>query len=88
MITLKNNKKKIKIYDIRLYLMAMYERIGKTSRDIFDVYFFYKNNWDINEKIVESRSGMSFKDTLVKCMKMLEEMDNKHILDGLGELIS
>ena len=69
-------------------LMAMYERIGKTSRDIFDVYYFYKNNWEINKKIVESRSGMSFKDTLAKCIKMLEEMDNKHILDGLGELIS
>jgi predicted nucleotidyltransferase component of viral defense system len=69
-------------------LMAMYERIGKTSRDIFDVYYFYKNNWEINKKIVESRSGMSFKDTLTKCIKMLEEMDNKHILDGLGELIS
>ncbi|MCF7834364.1 MAG: nucleotidyl transferase AbiEii/AbiGii toxin family protein [Candidatus Pacebacteria bacterium] len=69
-------------------LMAMYERIGKTSRDIFDVYFFYKNNWEINKKIVESRSGMSFKDTLVKCIKMLEGMDNNHILDGLGELLS
>ena len=69
-------------------LMAMYERIGKTSRDIFDVYYFYKNNWEINKKIVETRSGMSFKDTLAKCIKMLEEMDNKHILDGLGELIS
>ena len=69
-------------------LMAMYERIGKTSRDIFDVYFFYKNSWDINRKIVEERSGASFKDTLTKCIKMLEEMDNKHILDGLGELLS
>ncbi len=69
-------------------LMAMYERIRKTSRDIFDVYFFYKNNWEINKKIVKERSGMSFKDTLIKCIKMLEEMDNKHILDGLGELIS
>jgi len=69
-------------------LMAMYERIGKTSRDIFDVYFFFKNNWDINKKIVEERSGMSFKDTLVKCIEMLEKMDNKHILDGLGELLA
>jgi hypothetical protein len=52
------------------------------------VYFFYKNNWEIDRKIVESRSGMSFKDILAKCIKMLEEMDNKHILDGIGELIS
>ncbi|MFA6251386.1 MAG: nucleotidyl transferase AbiEii/AbiGii toxin family protein [Candidatus Paceibacterota bacterium] len=69
-------------------LMAMYERIEKTSRDIFDVYFFFKNNWEINKKIVEERSGMSFKETLIKCIEKLEKMDNKHILDGLGELIS
>ena len=69
-------------------LMAMYERIGKTSRDIFDVYYFYKNNWEINKKIVEERSNKSFKETLVKCIKMLEEMDNKNILDGLGELLT
>jgi predicted nucleotidyltransferase component of viral defense system len=69
-------------------LMAMYERIGKTSRDIFDVYFFYKKGWDINKKIVEERSEMSFKDTLAKCIEMLEKLDNKHILDGLGELIT
>jgi hypothetical protein len=69
-------------------LMAMYERIDRTSRDIFDVHFFYKKNWEINKKIVEERSGMSFKDTLTKCIKILEEMDNKHILDGLGELLT
>jgi len=69
-------------------LMAMYERIGRTSRDIFDVHFFFNNFWDINKKIVEERSGISFKDTLIKCVKMLEEMDNKRILDGLGELLT
>ncbi len=69
-------------------LMAMYERIGKTSRDIFDVNYFAKNNWPINQEIVETRSGMSFCETLLQCIEMLEKMDNKHILDGLGELLS
>lgn len=69
-------------------LMAMYERIGKTSRDIFDVYFFFKQNWEINRDLVESRAGIPFKQVLVKCIDLLEKMDNKHILDGLGELIS
>jgi predicted nucleotidyltransferase component of viral defense system len=41
-------------------LMAMYERIGKTSRDIFDVQFFAKNNWGINKQIVEERAKMSY----------------------------
>lgn len=69
-------------------LMAMYERVGKTSRDIFDVYFFAKKNWEINKTIVEQRSGMSFKDTVEKCIELLEQLDNKHILDGLGELLT
>jgi len=69
-------------------LMAMYERIGKTSRDIFDVNFFAKNNWPINQEIIEARSGMSYVETLTQCIDTLEKMDNKHILDGLGELLN
>lgn len=69
-------------------LMAMIERVGKTSRDIFDVQFFAKNNWPINKKIVEERSGLHFKEALEKAIDQLESMDNKHILDGLGELLS
>src|SRR3989344_5459676 len=69
-------------------LMAMLERIGKTSRDIFDVQYFAKNNWPINRKIVEERSVLSFKDTLAKCIEIIEKMDNRHILDGLGELLT
>lgn len=69
-------------------LMAMLERIGKTSRDIFDVQYFAKNNWPINRKIVEERSGISYKQALEKCIAMLESMNNRHILDGLGELLT
>ncbi len=68
-------------------LMAMYERIGKTSRDIYDVYFFAKNNWPINRSLVENRAKLSFKQVLSKCIKLLENMDNRHILDGLGEIL-
>ena len=69
-------------------IMAMYERIGKTSRDVYDVYFFAKNNWPINRKLVEDRAKMPFKDVLAKCAELLEKMDNHHILDGLGEMLT
>jgi predicted nucleotidyltransferase component of viral defense system len=69
-------------------LMAMFERIGKTSRDVYDVYFFAKNNWPINKKLVEDRAKIPFKEVLLKCIELLETMDNRHILDGLGELFS
>jgi predicted nucleotidyltransferase component of viral defense system len=68
-------------------LMAMYERIGKTSRDIFDVYCFFKEGWEINHEIVEQRSGLPFREALKQCVTVLEQTDNRHILDGLGELL-
>jgi len=69
-------------------LMAMYERIGKTSRDVFDVYFFAKNNWPINKEIVEKRAELSLKKVLEKCIALLEKMNNRNILVGLGEFLS
>lgn len=69
-------------------LMAMHERIDKTSRDIYDVYFFLNNRFPINKEIVEKRSNMLFNELLEICIKQLEEFSNSHILRGLGELIT
>ena len=69
-------------------LVAMHERLGETNRDIFDVWFFSKNNWEINKEIVEQRMKMPYKEFLEVCIKELEDMDNNNILHGLGELIT
>lgn len=69
-------------------LMAMYERIGKTSRDIYDVWFFLQNHFPINKEIVEERSQMSFDILLRQCIDKLEKMSNRNILQGLGELLT
>lgn len=69
-------------------LMAMHERIGKTSRDIYDVWFFLEHRFPLNQEIVEQRAKMSFKKLMEKCIKQLETMNNKNILDGLGELLT
>jgi predicted nucleotidyltransferase component of viral defense system len=69
-------------------LMAMYERIGKTSRDIYDVWFFLEKRWPINKQIVEQRANLPFNALLEKCIKQLEKMNNRNILDGLGDLLS
>lgn len=68
-------------------LVAMYERIGTTNRDIFDTWFFLKNNWPINAEIVEKRTNLVMKDFLQKCIDELESMSNRGILSGLGELL-
>lgn len=69
-------------------LVAMHERLGETNRDIFDVWFFSKNNWGINKEIVEERTGKSYKEFLQECIKELEAMNNNNILNGVGELIT
>lgn len=69
-------------------LMAMHERIGKTSRDIYDVWFFLRQRFPINQQIVEERSGMTFDDLVRTCIHQLEKMSNRHILDGVGELLT
>lgn len=68
-------------------MVAMTERIGKANRDIFDTYFFLKNNWPINERIIEKRTGLSMHQFLKKCIKELESMSNVGILSGLGDLL-
>jgi len=68
-------------------LMAMYERLGKTNRDIYDSWFFLKNNYPINKEIVEQRAGMPFRNLLKKCIRLLEKTDARNILAGMGELL-
>jgi len=68
-------------------LVAMTERGKTANRDIYDVYFFLKNNWKINKEIVEKRTGMSFKDYLKKCLDFIKDVPNRSILSGMGELI-
>ena len=69
-------------------LVAMYQRMGKANRDIFDVWYFLKNKWKVNEKIIEERTGFTYKEFLEKNLKALRKMKQKHILDGLGELLT
>lgn len=69
-------------------LMAMIERVGKTSRDIYDVWYFLNNHWPINQDIVFKRSGISFIKTIEKCITQMEKLADRNLLVGLGEALS
>ena len=68
-------------------MVAMYERLGKANRDIFDVWFFLKKGFEINEDIVKKRTGMELYKFLKKCVDKLENFSEKGILSGIGELL-
>ena len=69
-------------------LVAMVERQAKTNRDIFDIHFFLKNNWPINEEIIKNRTNLTTKQFFKKCINLLAEKNNKNILSGIGELLN
>ena len=68
-------------------LVAMHERLGRTNRDIFDVWFFLQKDWLINRKLVEERTHLPFKEFLQKCHDTLEKISDRGILSGIGELL-
>lgn len=69
-------------------LCAMYERIGRTNRDIYDAHFFLARDLPINKKIVERRMSMPYKEFLKKSIKAIEIFDDRDILAGMGELLT
>jgi len=68
-------------------LVALLERKRPANRDLFDLWFFLKNNWEINREIVEKRTATEFKEYLKQCLKFVEKVSEKHILAGMGELL-
>lgn len=68
-------------------MVAMLERLGNANRDIFDTYFFLKNNWPINTQIIKTRTDLSMHQFLKKCIQELESLSDRNILSGLGELL-
>lgn len=68
-------------------MVAMYERMGKTNRDIYDTWFFFSKDWDINTDLVEKRTGMPYKEFLKACIVQLEQTDGRRMLTGMGEVL-
>jgi len=68
-------------------LCALLDRSSVTNRDIFDCWFFMEKRTPINKYIVEDRMKMPLTEYLQKCVDLLESMNDKGLLQGLGELM-
>lgn len=67
-------------------IAAILDRKNIASRDLFDAYFFLKNDWPINDKIIKERTGKTTKKHLIDTADYIQgkKID---ILQGLGELV-
>ena len=68
-------------------LCALLDRSTTTNRDIFDTWFFLHRQTPVNKSIIEFRMEIPFETHIENCIKHLETMKNKRLLDGLGELM-
>ena len=68
-------------------LLALTLRNEVAMRDIYDIYYFAKNNWDINAEVIKERTGKTTREYLADCLAFIEKVKDNQIMQGLGELI-
>lgn len=62
---------------------------GETAmRDIYDIWYFAKNNWDIDTEVLKIQTNKAVKEHLADCIALIERVKDNQILQGLGELLN
>ena len=77
-------------------LVALKERYDDKSkykqianRDLFDIDFFFQNNWEYNPDVIHARTGKTEAEYLHELAEFVDaKVDNEKILEGLGSLVS
>jgi len=69
-------------------LSALTLRSKTAMRDIYDIYYFTKNSWEIDSEAVKSITGKETKEQLVDCLAIVEKIKSNEIMTGLGELVN
>lgn len=68
-------------------LSALLTRKHLATRDVFDLWFFLKNNWPINESLLLQKAGVSLVDALTTARIQVLKMKKNELLAGLGDLL-
>lgn len=69
-------------------LSALTQRSDMAMRDVYDIYYFGKNNWDFNKKTVEILTGKNFSECISDSIGLVESIKENQLLAGLGELVN
>ena len=69
-------------------LAALLTRVHFASRDVFDLWYFLDQQWDINDQALREKTGLSKKAALRRAIKLIQGVDPAQLLMGLGELVN
>ncbi len=68
-------------------LAALITRKKFATRDLFDMWYFLKNNWQIDEEVLLANTGLSLSQALRKAQSQVAVVKKTQVLSGLGELL-
>jgi predicted nucleotidyltransferase component of viral defense system len=68
-------------------LSALLTRKKFATRDLFDLWFFLKNQWQIDEKILKENTSLTLSQALKKAQTQVKKVKATELLAGLGELL-
>jgi predicted nucleotidyltransferase component of viral defense system len=68
-------------------LVTLLERKNIANRDLFDLWFFLSEKFSINKDLVEFRTKEKFNEYLRRCVRAIENVDDRYILQGMGEIL-
>ena len=77
----------VKDYMFANKLVALTTRLRVVNRDIYDIWYFAKSNWDIDVEIIKHKTGKDLSSYLNDCIQVIEKVKDNEILQGLGELL-
>jgi len=71
-------------------LVAVMERTSIANRDLFDVHYFLSSPYgvEINYEVIKHRTGKDPEAFYDELLTFLQKVDNNHILNGLGEVLT
>lgn len=69
-------------------LIALTTRPTPTTRDLFDINYFFKQNWNFNKKLIEEVAGQSVKGYISDLIPAIKKSFKPSMIhQGLGELL-
>lgn len=68
-------------------LFALTNRRLLAMRDIYDIWFFAHNHWDIATEVVQACTRKTVKEHLADCIAVITAVKDNEILHGLAELL-
>lgn len=68
-------------------LSALLSRNKIAARDLFDLWFFLKNDWKIDETIVVTKTNLKLMPAIHEAQNIVKNIKKSELLSGLGDLL-